>query len=155
MIALLHPTALLLRRKPTMPWGFASLRAIPVAPAAAGHGALPSCFQVSGFIPSHERSGLYPNLLQEVGGVLYTLTVRMSMPVRVVDCCFIKTEGDIKTTLAVVPLAPGRSLVGISIEKCCLGTVCYCGNMPFLPLKRQFAIQSVSDLAIKIQVVLF
>lgn len=135
IIALSHPTALLLRSRPTMPWGLASLHALSVAPAAAGHGALPSCFQVSGLISSREHSGPYPNLLQEVSGIPYNLTVSMNMPVRVVDCCFIKTEGDTNTTLAVVPLAPVRSLVGVSIEKCCLCTVCYCGNMPFLPLK--------------------
>lgn len=134
-----------------MPWGLASLHALPVAPAAVGHGALPSCFQVSWLVPSSERSGPYPNLLWEVSDTPDdTLTLRMNMPVRVMDCCFIKTKGVITTTLAVVSLALVRSLVGISTEKCCLWTICYCGNMPFLPLKLQFAIQSFSDLAIKV-----
>lgn len=72
-----------------------------------------------------------------------------NMPVRVVDCCFTKTEGDINLTYTVVPLDPVRSLAGISIGKGCLSIVCYCRNMPFLPLKLQFAAQSFSYLAIQ------
>ena len=109
-----------------------------------------SCFPVSGLVPSCECSGPNPNRLREVSGIPSTLTVSMNMPVRVVDCCFFKTKGDINTTLAVVPLAPLRSLAGISLEKFCLCTVCYCGNIPFILLKLQFAIKSFSDLAIKI-----